>query len=214
MFIELIDVLRCPNAHEESWLVLASRRIDGRDVMEGVLGCPVCAAEYPITDGVVRFAGEPRTDALAAPSSEEDAFRLAALLDLATPRGYAIITGALGNASPYLRAVTDVQLLLVNPPADIEMGTGLSGLTIDSDWTTLPLAQSSARAIALDDATTSAQLVAGLRAVRPSGRVLAPLTLALPDDVAELARDSHQWVAERRVVPRESGIIPLERRRT
>ena len=213
MFIELIDVLRCPNAHEESWLVLASGRIDGRDVMEGVLGCPVCEAEYPITDGVVRFARESPTDAVAGPSSEEEALRLAALLDLADSKGYAIITGALGNNAPSLRALTDVQLLLVNPPAGIEMGRGLSGLTIESHWTALPLAQSSGRAIALDDATTSSQLLEALSVVRPSGRVLAPVTLAVPDGVLELARDGRQWLAERRPAPRESGIVPLERRR-
>ena len=214
MFIELIDVLRCPNAHEESWLVLASRRIDGRDVMEGVLGCPVCAAEYPIVGGVVQFAREPRSEVLAAPSGEEEALRLAALLDLATPHGYAIIGGALGNAAPYLRALTDVQLLLVNPPPGIAMESRLSGLTIDDDWTTLPLAPSSARGMALDDTATPAQLQAALRVVRPSGRVLAPSTLALTEGVAELARDDRQWLAERRVAARESGIIPLERRRS
>lgn len=213
MFIELIDVLRCPNAHEESWLVLASGRIDGRDAMEGVLGCPICAAEYPITDGVARFvAGSPST-AVAEPASEEDALRLAALLDLASPRGYAILTGTLGDTALGLRALTDVQLLLVNPPPNLEMGSGLSGLTMGSDWTALPLAPSSARAVALEDSTSASQLLAALRVVRPSGRVLAPCALALPDGVAELARDSRQWLAERRVAPRESGIIPLERRK-
>jgi uncharacterized protein YbaR (Trm112 family) len=213
MFIELIDVLRCPKVHEESWLVLASRRIDGRDVMDGVLGCPVCSAEYPIVEGVVRFAADSGGKALTVPSTEEEALRLAALLDLATPRGYAIITGALGNAAPYLRALTDVQLLLVNPPQEIEIGSGISGLRIDSDWTALPLAQSSARAIALDDTTTPSQLAAALNVVRPAGRVLAPARLSLPDGASELARDDRQWLAERRAVVRESGIIPLERRK-
>jgi len=213
MFIELIDVLRCPNAHEESWLVLASRRIDGRDVMEGVLGCPVCSAEYPIVEGVVRFARESHFADAARPSSEDEALRLAALLDLATPTGYAVLTGALGSAAPYLRTLTDAQLLFVNPPPDIEMGGGVSGLTIDPDWKMLPLASSSARAIALDGVSNPAQLIEVLRVVRPSGRVLAPVALALPDDVAELARDDRQWVAERRAVARESGIIRLERRK-
>jgi len=213
MFIELIDVLRCPNAHEESWLVLASRRIDGRDVMEGVLGCPVCAAEYPITEGIVRFAHESRDDAVAVSPSEEEALRLAALLDLVTPRSYALLTATLGMHAPSLRALTDVPLLLVNPPPGIEMGNGLSALTIDSDWTTLPLAPSSASAIALDDATTPPQLRAAVHVVRPSGRILAPTALALPDGVSELARDDRQWLAERRPAPRESGIIPLERRK-
>jgi uncharacterized protein YbaR (Trm112 family) len=213
MFIELIDVIRCPNAHEESWLVLASRRIDGRDVMEGVLGCPVCAAEFPITEGVVRFATEARSEAVAAVANEEDALRLAALLDLASPGGYAVIMGTLGKDAPYLAALTDVQLLLVNPPPGIGMGAGLSGLTIDPNWTTLPLASSSARAIALGDAMTPDQLPGALDVVRPSGRVLAPIALTRPEGVSELARDDRQWLAERRATPRESGIIPLERRR-
>lgn len=213
MFIELIDVLRCSNAHEESWLVLASSRIDGRDVMEGVLGCPVCAAEFPITDGIVRFARETHWDAVARPSSEEEALRLAALLDLGTPKGYAIITGTLGGTAPNLRSLTDVQLLLVNPPPGIEMGGGISGLTIAPDWTTLPLAPASARAVALEDSAAAIQLLAALRVVRPSGRVLAPVALSLPESVAELARDDRQWLAERRAAPRESGIIPLERRK-
>jgi len=213
MFIELIDVLRCPMAHEESWLVLASARIDGRDVMEGVLGCPVCQAEYPIVDGVVRFARESRPAEVAEPSSQEEALRLAALLDLSDSRGYAIITGTLGSNAPSLRALTDVQLLLVNPPPHIEMGNGLSGLALGSDWTALPLASSSARAVALADSTSSSQLLAAVRVVRPSGRVLAPVALALPDGVAELARDDRQWLVERRPAQRESGIIPLERRK-
>ena len=213
MFIELIDVLRCPNAHEESWLVLASGRIDGRDVMEGVLGCPVCEAEYPIADGVARFARESRPDAVAGESSAEEALRLAALLDLADSKGYAIITGTLGNNAPALCALTDVPLLLVNPPPGIVMGRGLSGLVIGSDWATLPLAASSARAVALEDSATPSQLLAALLVVRPPGRVLAPVALALPDGVAELARDDRQWLAERRPAAHASGIIPLERRR-
>ena len=213
MFIELIDVLRCPNAHEESWLVLASGRLDERDMMEGVLGCPVCEAEYPIANGVIRFARESRAHAVAGSSSEEEALRLAALLDLATPKGYAIITGTLGNHAPYLQALTDVQLLLVNPPPGVEMGSGVSGITVDPEWTMLPLASSSARAVALDDLATPAQLLAALRVVRPSGRVLAPLALSLPDGISELARDDRQWLAERGSAARESGIIPLERRK-
>ena len=213
MFIELIDVLRCPNAHEESWLVLSAGRIDGRDVTEGVLGCPVCAAEYPITEGVARFEHESRNDAVAVSPSEAEALRLAALLDLATPRGYAIVIGTLGGSAPALRALTEVPLLLVNPPPGIEMGNGLSAVTIDSDWTTLPLAPSSARAIALDEATTPRQLLAAVQVVRPPGRILAPTALALPESVSALARDDRQWLAERRPASRESAIIPLERRK-
>ena len=45
MFVEIIDLLRCPNAHAESWLVAAAARTVGRHIVEGTLGCPVCEAE-------------------------------------------------------------------------------------------------------------------------------------------------------------------------
>jgi uncharacterized protein YbaR (Trm112 family) len=212
MFIELIDMLRCPKPHEESWLVLVSRRIDGRDVMDGVLGCPVCQAEYAIVEGTVRFAPEAHLNTAAQPSNEDEALRIAALLDLATPGGYATVTGALGRNAPHLRAVSEVPLLLVNPPPGTEMGSGVSGLTLDRDWTALPLASSSARAIAFDDTTTGTQLLAGLSVVRPGGRVLAPKALSVPTGVVELARDDRQWLAERRVSVGAAGIITLERR--
>ena len=125
MFIELIDVLRCPHAHEESWLVLLSGRIDGRDVMEGVLGCPVCEAEYPVADGVVRFA-QRSGSAVAGPSSEEDALRLAALLDLADPRGYAIVTNLWGEAVRDAAQVTPGELL------DVHVYCGAFGVTVRS----------------------------------------------------------------------------------
>ena len=64
MFIELVDALRCPRPHEESWLVLAASRLEARHVLEGTLGCPVCHAQYPIRDGIVdlRPGGDERPD--------------------------------------------------------------------------------------------------------------------------------------------------------
>jgi hypothetical protein len=44
MHIEFIDLLRCPNPHEETWLVAALHRMDGRLVIDAKLGCPVCSA--------------------------------------------------------------------------------------------------------------------------------------------------------------------------
>ena len=45
MFIELVDALRCPVAHAESWLVAAAIRMEARHIVDGTLGCPVCSAE-------------------------------------------------------------------------------------------------------------------------------------------------------------------------
>ena len=41
--------------HEASWLVVSFARRDGRFIVEGTLGCPVCHRQYPIRDGVARL---------------------------------------------------------------------------------------------------------------------------------------------------------------
>ena len=55
MFIELIDALRCVQPHEPTWLVASIERAEGRYIERGVLGCPICRAEYPVIDGVADF---------------------------------------------------------------------------------------------------------------------------------------------------------------
>ncbi len=60
MFIELTDHLRCPEDHEEQFLVLLPDRLDGRSVKEGQLGCPVCGRTFAVRDGTVDFGGAPQ----------------------------------------------------------------------------------------------------------------------------------------------------------
>ncbi len=210
MFIELVDVLRCPNRHAETWLVLAAEHTEGRDIMSGILGCPICKAEFPIVDGVARFGDALRAGARGEQPDENEALRLAALLDLTDSRGYAILIGDTGRDATLLRAMSDVQLMLVDPPPAVEMGFGLSGLTTPASGA-LPLASGSARAVALDEHATPELLSSVLGVLAPSGRLLAPVRLALPHGVMELARDNRHWLAERASAP--SGVIGLSRRR-
>ena len=65
MFIELTDHLRCPADHDEQFLVLIPELMDGRDVRQGSLGCPVCHRSFPIRDGVATFGRSPATDILS-----------------------------------------------------------------------------------------------------------------------------------------------------
>src|SRR3954470_22746959 len=97
MFIELIDTLRCPTPHEESWLVLSSSRMAARHVLEGVLGCPVCKAEYPIHDGAADFRrAPPAPTSPAGPGEPVQAMRLAAFLGLDDAHGFAVLMGGWG----------------------------------------------------------------------------------------------------------------------
>ena len=177
--------------------------------MDGVLGCPICRAQYPIARGIAHFGLDWQAARPVRPD-EQEAMRLAAFLDLADPRGYAVITGSVGSHAPLLRQLTDVQLLLVNPPAEIQMGGGLSGLTVVE---TLPLAAGSARGAALDPRSSPELLRSAVAAVAPGGRVVAPATFPVPSGVTELVRDDRVWVAERTREPSTSRPMTLHRHR-
>ena len=193
--------------------MLAAERMDARDVMDGTLGCPICRAEFRIAGGVARFEEDsPAAATLMQAPDEDEALRLAALLDLTDARGYAIVQGELGNHAPRLCELTDVQLMLVDPPPGIAMGSGLSGITTSATSHALPLAAASARGIALPTTATPKSLIAALAVLAPAGRLLAPVRLPLPDGVTELARDERQWLGARERAPSASGIVRLDRR--
>ena len=166
MFIELIDALRCPISHEESWLVAAAARIEHRHIVQGTLGCPVCSAEYPIRDGVVDFRRGIRDRAASRPAAPgEPAMRLAAMLDLTDAQGFAVLLGSWGMCATELSAIVETPLILLDPPADIIGAPGISVLRTDGD---LPLASGAARAMAIEK-------ILGLSAgLMPRGAQLAP----------------------------------------
>ncbi len=212
MFIELVDSLRCPHEHEESWLVLGAERMEGRNVLEGVLGCPVCRRRYRIAGGVADLrTGDPAVPAADAereppPADPDQAMRLAAFLNLGDGGGYAVLAGAWTRHAVGVLALADTHLLLVNPEPGVPIRSGTSGLLADRG---LPLAPGSARALALDATASAGVLAASGRVVRLGGRVVAPVALPLPDGLTELARDASVWVAE--CDAPASGLVSLSR---
>ena len=197
MLIELVDDLRCPRPHEETWLVASTNRTEGREIIEGTLGCPICRAEYPIRDGVVWFgepAAAPAPDR-AVPANPELAMRLAAFLDLSDSHGLALLTGSWAAAAALLRGVVPTHLVLLNPRPPV---TAIEGMSVLEIATGIPLAEATCRGVALDDAYADpAHLDAAVRILRPRGRLVAPASAATPAGVTELARDDQLWVAER-----------------
>jgi len=204
VFIELVDALRCPRPHEESWLVLAMTRIEARHIQEGALGCPVCHAEYPIRQGIVdlRLVGEDdasaRDDQSPGLVDLPPADHLAAMLNLADALGFVVLVGAWGRHAEALLELEPVPpLLLVDPPDGVEMRPGLSGVRAGAR---LPLAAGAARAVATDDVDAE-RLASAALATRAGGRLVAPAQAPVPEGVRELARDEHVWVGEREVPP-------------
>ena len=117
MFIELTDILRCPQPHEEQYLVLIPDEMVERSIRSGRLGCPVCHREYPIRDGVVEFTdGEPA--AIDHRDLGLEAGALAAFLGLSGPGGYVGLVGASATlGAELISEVPGVHFVGVNPPA-------------------------------------------------------------------------------------------------
>lgn len=210
MFVEIVDALRCPRPHDESWLVLAARRTEDRHVVEGTLGCPVCRAEYPIHAGIADFADATvRDGASAAPlRALPSADHLAAMLNLGDALGFVVLIGAWGTRADQLLALLDAPpLLLVDPPQDVAMGRGLSGLRAAA---MLPLATGAARAVAVDSAD-DVRVAEAARVARVGGRLVAPADALVPKEVRELVRDETVWVGER--LPQPSAPVTLHVRR-
>ncbi len=193
MFIELVDALRCPVPHEESWLVAATGSMNARHIVDGMLGCPVCGAEYPIRHGAVDFRRGAQSPAPhRVPSSGDQAMRLAALLNLVDTQGFVLLMGGWGAHAAELQAVVEVPIIVVDPPVDF---TGGPGLSIVRSTGVLPLAQGSARATAIDGGD-DVRVASAVRSTKAKGRVVAPLEVGMPNGVREIARDDMLWVGE------------------
>lgn len=194
MFIELTDHLRCPADHDESFLVLLPEVLAGRSVRAGMLGCPVCQAEYRIEDGVVRFV--PRPDR-PAPGTPISAPALQALLGLAGPGGYAVLVGDVTSlAAPLAQATPGVHFAAVDPVAGIDESPALSLIEADR----LPFKRASLRGVVLGSGvgTDPGWVADGLRAVLPGLRVVGAGGAPSVDGLEVLAAADGWWVGRKK----------------
>ena len=207
MHLELVELLRCPNPHAASVLVAASDRTSSRYVMEGVLGCPECGAEYPIRAGVAIFStaanGADRSDALR--DAGELALRVAAQLAMTEGRAvYALVTFDAGVARK-VRELVPARLLLVNCDNVEALGDASAALAnapagIVNSANLFPLAVNKFDGIAFAAAPAPELVDQAVMALKSGGRLVAPAECAVPGGVTELVRDELEWVATRNSV--------------
>ena len=202
MFIELVDSLRCLEPHDETWLVAAVTRMDGRHIAEGVLGCPICRREYPIRDGIGWFTARPdavpaRLTSVAASTDPDRTMRAAALLGLTDAGGIVCVDREWADCADALTELSPAHVIVLGAAVDAISET-VSVLAVDDR---LPFAHGTLRAIALGAESAERGLIASAtECVRSRGRLVAPVTAPVPDGVVELARDERVWVGERGVV--------------
>ncbi len=207
---DLLDALRCPGTHEESWLVAMVLEASGSSLLVAELACPVCGAEFRIVNGIAHFAGATPAAPPAWPSEPYTpamALRLAALLGVAESQLPVALVGRYTAASSALASLVSAPQLLINGSPVIP-GPGVSCLVVADR---LPLGVESLAAIAVDAThATATFLDSATRALRLGGRLVAPADAPVPAGMRELARDTTEWVAE--TTARASGLVELRRR--
>lgn len=168
MFIELTDHLRCSEDHAEQFLVLLPDRVEGRRVVSGDLGCPVCGKVVRVDEGIADFGDAPPSDGITSLSADA----LVACFGLSGPGGYLALAGGLAALGPDLAALLPgVRLVLVNPPAgtrDADTGSVIR-------CARLPLKTASMRGVAVgaDLARHQAWIADAARAALPGLRIVA-----------------------------------------
>jgi uncharacterized protein YbaR (Trm112 family) len=190
VFIELIDLLRCTRPHEDSWLVAAFHELRERDVIEGLLSCPVCNARYPISGGVAWFDVEPGTAGRSAATPQNDGLRVAAYLNLVEP-GVVLLGGGWAGAADLLAGLGNTVIAFNS--ADDASDARVSRVSCDS---IVPLARECLDGVALDSAVAD-MVESGARTLKSGARMVAPVAALVPDGLVELARDERFWVAGR-----------------
>lgn len=195
MFIEIIDSLRCPRDHDETWLVAACNVITDRFVVKGKLGCPICYVEYPIDNGIADFrtGHGPLIRLSNAPwkSDGDHALRLAAFLNLTNPGGTVLLCGANAPCAAQVAALTQSRVIAVNPPCTIDDSELVATVMVESH---LPFATASVDGIAVADSTFSPDEIS--RVLKPGARAVTPASTRLAGTLRELARDTNYVVAE------------------
>lgn len=204
MHLGLVDVLRCPAPHEATSLIATIDRAAEGVVERGALACPICDARYAIEAGAVVFSptqrarcwpqdaaqGAARTAARA--SDPERALRAAALLGLLEPGGLIVLGGGEAALAGALRDRVELAVVLLNPLGPVAAWDAVTPVYADR----LPIAPGSLRGALLGTSTagSAADLV---EALRPGARLVAPVSVAVPAGIRELARDDEVWVGER-----------------
>jgi len=191
LFIELTDHLRCPNQHDESFLVLLPDSMEGRSVRTGTLGCPGCGRTFQLKDGVLDTGDAPVPE--SASGSALDADGLTALVGLSGPGGTHqrhIAAGALWSGVAELNP--GVALVAVNPPASVADGDGVSVIRSGR----LPLKTGSMRGVVLSRpfADDEGWVREAVRAVLPGLRVVGEGNDPPPEEVELLASADGVWV--------------------
>lgn len=200
MFIELTEYLQCPMQHEgTTYCVLVPHRVEGRDVLAGIVACPTCRREFAIEDGVADLRHPEETGTAPAPAGLESlppAESVHALLGLEGPGGYVVLVGSAGLLAPGLAVLLEgVHLVRVNPP-ETEAGSSMASSLRGGRQ--IPLRSAMARGVVVGrEHATAPWLAEGARVLLRGLRMVALAEAVEVTGMEPLASGRGAWVGRR-----------------
>ena len=201
MHIELIDLLRCPRDHEETWLVAALSAVEDRFVLKAKLGCPVCGATYLISNGVADLrVGIGHHPDNAGDPSPDDAMRIAALLSLTRPGAVILLEGSFAASAQQVSEIAECKMIALNPASPAADSESVATVLCDAR---LPFASGAVGGAACE---TEALIQDIPRVLSSGARALLAPNASIPAGMVEVARD------DRNVLVQSTGpLISLRR---
>lgn len=196
MFIELADLLRCPGAHAEAQVVVATGEMIGREIVRGMIGCPVCHAEYRIERRLCRFGAADNAGTAETAAVVPDASALHAFLGLSSPGGYVVLVGSAARAAHGLSDLLGgVHFVGVNAPSDVWSSLVISLLEAPA---TIPLRTSAVRgAVVGGEYAREPWLGEAARVVLPGLRVVVLSDEGSVEGVERMATGPGAWVGRK-----------------
>ncbi len=203
MLIELTEMLLCPNVHEVTCCVLSSSETKGRNVIRGIVGCPICKAEYGIVDGIVEFGVDPllgehsRSDHLTV-EEMPPAELVDALLLVSSGGGYVVLVGSVTRLAQDLASqISGINFVGVNAPPDVRESGVLSLLRSKEK---IPLKSSMARGVVVGREYAHATwLKEGARVLAKGSRMVVADEEAVVDGLTAMAAERGLWVGQKGV---------------
>lgn len=218
----LLDVLRCPGNHEESWLVSLVKVVDGSSLLEGELACPLCGAEYPVRGGVGVFGPSQADEADIGTGAQiegsvevQEVERLAAQLGVMGGRDPVLLHGRYAQMANEYVGLTEAPVVVIGTTDMTHAATRYrSDVSVLQVGERLPLGAGTLRAAAVDSMDGAPGLLTSVvAALRQGARLVLPLGVEQCDSVQryvqEIARDDREWVGECSV--KASGLVTLRR---
>ncbi len=197
MFIELAELLRCPNSHEnETYCILVPDEVAERRVVRGAVACPICEDEFPIVDGVADFSGGAAPDWVPKPESVvPDPRIIHALVGIESPGGCVVLVGSAALLAEPLADLLDVHFVALNPPAGLEPSPIMSFFKASR---VMPLRSSMARGVVIGgEHGREPWLGEGGRVLLPRCRLVVMKEDVSVPGVERLAVEHGLWVGEK-----------------